>query len=154
MKKIAVFFLCLILLSGCNSIDYDMMVCSFRNNLDVRYEVRYKDNQIMDIAIVEYLNLNYISEKGYKDRIKHIRKVLKNRDEQKGIKTYLRDDNKEVMMKTVVDINKYNCYHDGLSLFHIDIEKGDLENIEVLRNKLISKSGSCDEIVTLIPTAE
>lgn len=148
MKKIfALALLTLVTLSGCDTFDYDMMVCGYHGMGSLTYEIRYKDGDIKNIAVVEYQDLRSVSDETYEKQLENIEKLRKRRERYDGIKTSLEDNEKEVTLYTEIDYTKYDCNKDKLSLLQIKLQKKDFKDVNTLRDKLLSNTFECDEIV-------
>lgn len=148
MKKLFILaLLALVTLSGCDTLDYDMMVCGYHGMDSLKYEIRYKDNDIKNIAVVEYQDLRSVSDETYEKQLENIEKLRERRERYDGIKTSLEDNEKEVTLYTEIDYSKYDCNKDKLSLLQIKLQKKDFKDVKTLRDKLLSNSFECDEIV-------
>ena len=77
MKKLIGLLLCFLMLSGCESLDYEMMVCKYQGMNSLYYEIRYKEDEIRDIIVVEYLDLKDVPEQVYKERLDYFEKLQK-----------------------------------------------------------------------------
>lgn len=149
MKKVGIVsLLCLLLLGGCGSFDYEMMVCDYKSMQFKSYEIRYSGHDVKNIVLVEYTDLREVPDDVYESRLEQMQKRIKIQDKYAGISTYLEDDNREVFFKTVIDIDDYDCYKDSLNLLFFNLTKEDLESVETLRNVFLSHSFECDELVT------
>lgn len=149
MKKLIGLLLCFLMLSGCESLDYEMMVCKYQGMNSLYYEIRYKEDAIRDIIVVEYLDLKDVPEQVYKERLDYFEKLQKIMERYAGIDAYLENDGKELSLKTVVDHEKYDCYKDSLDLFKVDLVEGDFDSVETLRNKFVTSTMECDVLVSL-----
>ena len=89
MKKLIGLLLCFLMLSGCESLDYEMMVCKYQGMNSLYYEIRYKEDEIRDIIVVEYLNLKDVPEQVYKERLDYFEKLQKIMERYAGIDAYL-----------------------------------------------------------------
>lgn len=148
MKKLlAVFSIMLITLSGCKGFDYDMMVCSYHGMQSLSYEVRYEQEKILNIAVVEYQDLRNVSDKEYEKQLKTIEKLRDEREEYSGIKTSLENNDREITLYTEINYEKYNCNKDSLSLLQVKLQKKDFKDVQTLREKLLQNRFDCDEIV-------
>lgn len=149
MKKIGIVsLLCLFLLGGCGSFDYEMMICDYKSMQFKSYEIRYSGHDVKNIVLVEYVDLREYPDDLYESQIEKMKERIKTQDKYAGIDTYLEDDNREVSFKTVIDINNYDCYKDSLNLLLFELTKEDLSSVETLRNVFLNHSFECDELVT------
>ena len=151
MKKLMIFIVCVLLLSGCSVFDYEMMVCNYNNSPTTTYEIRYTDKKIRDIMIVEQIDLSNLSQKDYNNQLRRLRNATNVIGYARGIDTYLEENGTDITKKIVINIKSYNCINDRLGLIPIELSEDDLASVEALRTRLVENSFACDVLVTTQP---
>lgn len=138
----------ILFISGCGAIfNYDTMVCQQEGNT-LHYEISYKDDSVKYITVVSIFDYSVFDESYISSKYEYYEEICDTNNEVEGVSCSIQLDGSILTMKVRVDYKDYDFTLDELSIFPSELDEGDFESVESVRNVFINEDYSCDEIVT------
>lgn len=146
MKKISILLLLVVMLSGCELLDTNTMVCEYP--LDpVSYEVSYNSEDISRFTIVEIRDYTNYKESYFESKEKEAKETAEIYEDVDGLKQNVSVDGKVISIYLEVDFKVYDIDVDEMNIINLPLKKSNFTDVRTLRKFFVNKGYQCDEIV-------
>ncbi len=146
LAKTCILLILSISVAGCQTLDYDTMVCQKENNR-VSYEIAYENDDIRYISVVEKIILAENSVEELEEALATYQTTSEERSKNKGVSESASLEGSEIIIRTQIDHEKYDYISDELGIIPVRLEEANFNGVQTLRMFFVNEAYTCDEQV-------